>query len=307
VLSAFEAAEEEPDAQRRDELLTFVIVGGGPTGVELAGAIAELARRTLRDDFRNINPADARIMIIDGQDRMLGSFPPNLSQKAEASLTRLGIELRHKTKLTAIHEHSIEIETGEIQSQIRARTVLWAAGVGAAPIGKTLAAAIGMETDRAGRVPVDSDLSLVGFSQIFVIGDLAACLDNTGKPLPGVAPVAIQQGKYVGKTILAELNGKPKPSPFRYRDKGSLATIGRSAAVADLGKLKFSGFFAWVIWTLVHIMSIAMFENRVLVFFQWAGNYVTSNRSARLITESSHVKGRAPMAGNPGNSDKSPA
>lgn len=290
VLSAFEAAEEETDPKRRSELLTFVIVGGGPTGVELAGAIAELARKTLRDDFRNINPADANVIVVDGQDRMLGSFAPNLSKSAETSMARLGIDMRHQSKVTAIRDHAVELETGGIQSTIRSRTILWAAGVGAAPIGKTLAAVTGIETDRAGRVPVQPDLSIAGHPEIFVIGDLAVLLDVNGKPLPGVAPVAIQQGKHIGKAILAELDGQLGPSDFVYHDKGSLATIGRSAAVADLGKLKFTGLFAWLIWLLVHIMSIAQFQNRVLVFLQWSWNYFTFNRSARLITESSQLK-----------------
>lgn len=290
IFAAFEAAEQELDLQRRQELMTFVIVGGGPTGVELAGAITELARHTLRYDFRNINPPDARIIIVDGQQRMLASFTPELSQKAERSLKRLDIEMRTRTTVTAIHEDSVELKTGEQSTTIRTRTVLWAAGVGAVPLGRTLATATGVEADRAGRVPVRGDLSIEGYPNIFVIGDLASFTQQTGKPLPGVAPVAMQQGKYVGKLISTQLRDKPPPNPFRYRDKGSLATIGRSAAVADLGRLKFSGFFAWLLWLLVHIMSIAQFQNRVLVFFQWAWNYVTFNRSARLITESHRPK-----------------
>ena len=290
VFSAFEAAEQEPDPQRRNELMTFVIVGGGPTGVELAGAIAELARKTLKHDFRNINPPDAKIILVDGQDRMLSNFTPKLSHKAEASLRRLGIELKARTTVTAIHEQAVDIATGGVNSTVRTRTVLWAAGVAAVPLGRTLAAATGVEADRAGRVPVQEDLSIAGHPNIFVIGDLASFLHQTGKPLPGVAPVAIQQGKYVGRLIANQVRGRLKPSPFVYRDRGSLATIGRSAAVADLGKLEFSGFFAWLLWLFIHIMSIAQFQNRVLVFFQWAWNYLTFNRSARLITESPHLR-----------------
>ncbi len=286
VFAAFEAAEQEQDLERRKELMTFVIVGGGPTGVELAGAIAELARQTLKHDFRNINPPDARIVIVDGQERMLASFTPHLSQRAEASLTRLGIELRTNTKVTAIHENCVELLTGDESARIMTRTVLWAAGVAAVPLGRTLADATGVDVDRGGRVPVQSDLSIKGFPGIFVIGDLARCLTPSGSPMPGVAPVAIQQGKYVGRLISRLLAGKPPIGAFLFRDEGSLATIGRSAAVADLGRLKFSGLFAWLLWLLIHIMSIAQFQNRMLVLFQWAWSYVTFNRSARLITES---------------------
>ena len=285
VFSAFEAAEQEPDPQRRAELMTFVIVGGGPTGVELAGAIAELARRTLRDDFRNINPPDAKIIIVDGQERMLASFIPELSHKAEAALARLGVEMRTQTQVTAIHEDSVDLRFGEEPATILTRTVLWAAGVAAVPLGRTLANATGVVVDRGGRVPTQPDLSIAGYPDIFVIGDLASHVDGAGKPLPGVAPVAIQQGNYVGRLIADDQLGKQKPGPFEYKDKGSLATIGRSAAVADLGKLKFSGFFAWVLWLVVHIMSIAQFQNRILVLLQWAWNYFTFNRSARLITQ----------------------
>ncbi len=294
VFAAFEAAEHEQDAQRRAELMTFVIVGGGPTGVELAGAIAELARMTLRLDFRNINPPDARIILVDGQDRMLATFPPELSQKAHASLQRLGVEIQTGMMVTAIHKDRVELVSEgrpkPNRTSIASRTVLWAAGVAAVPLGKTIAAAAGIETDRAGRVPVQQDLSVAGFPDLFVIGDLASFTHQTGKPLPGVAPVAMQQGKYVGRLITQKLQGKSSPKPFVYRDQGSMATIGRSAAVADLGWMKCSGLVAWLLWIFVHIMSIAQYQNRVLVFMQWAWNYVTFNRSARLITESHHSK-----------------
>jgi NADH dehydrogenase len=285
IFSAFEAAERETDKQLHKELMTFVIVGGGPTGVELAGAISELAHHTLRHDFRNINPADANIIIVDGQERMLSGFTPRLSQKAEASLKRLGVELKTNTTVTAIHKDSVEIATGDQQATIRTRTVLWAAGVAAVPLGRVIANATGVKTDRAGRIPVENDLSIAGHPNIFVIGDLARCTDPTGNPLPGVAPVAIEQGNYVGRLISNRFRGDPKLQPFVYHDKGSLATIGRSAAVAQLGKLQFSGMLAWLLWLFVHIMSIAQFQNRILVLLQWAWNYVTFNRSARLITE----------------------
>ena len=284
VFGAFEAAEHETDPRRRSELMTFVVVGGGPTGVELAGAIAELARQTLKHDFRNINPPDAKIIIVDGQERMLATFALELSRKAESALKRLGIELRTNTHVTSIKDDSVEIVTGDKASTIGTRTVLWAAGVAAVPLGRRLATATGVQADRGGRVPVGSDLSIAGHPEIFVIGDLANCSDASGKSLPGVAQVALQQGTYVARLISNQLKTKTKPAPFVYKDRGSLATIGRSAAVADLGKLKFSGFFAWLLWLLVHIMSIVAFQNRLLVFFQWAWNYVTFNRSARLIT-----------------------
>jgi NADH dehydrogenase len=290
VFAAFEAAEQEIEPQRRSELMTFVIVGGGPTGVELAGAIAELARHTLRNDFRNINPQNAKIIVVDGQDRILAHFAPKLSEKAAASLQRLGIEMRLNTIVKTIHEDSVELAKGDQQFFINTRTVLWAAGVAAAPLGRALAKATHVETDRGGRVPVQADLSIDGHPDIFVIGDLASCTDEQGKQLPGVAPVAIQQGKYIGRLISAQVRGKKAPPPFQYRDKGNLATIGRSAAVADLGKLKLSGFFAWLLWLFIHVMSLVQFQNRLLVFFQWAWSYCTFNRSARLITESPQLK-----------------
>ena len=285
VFNAFEAAEHEQDPERRKDLMRFVIVGGGPTGVELAGAIAELANNTLRHDFRNINPPDARITIVDGQDRVLSGFPDELSQKAAKSLERLGIEIITNTMVTGIDQESVQLTAGEQQSTIRTRTVLWAAGVAGAPLGKKLSDATGIETDRAGRVPVDPDLSIAGFPNIFVIGDLAVFTHQDGKPLPGVAQVAIQQGKFSGRRIGKLAQGKAKREQFHYKDLGNLATIGRRAAVADLGRFKFSGLFAWLIWVFVHIMQLAQFQNRVLVFLQWTWNYFTFNRSARLITE----------------------
>ena len=285
VFNAFEAAEHEPDPARRAELMRFVIVGGGPTGVELAGAIAELARNTLRHDFRNINPPDAKIVIVDGQDRVLNAFPQELSKKATDSLERLGIEIIPNTFVTDVNEHGVKLKSRESDSEISARTVLWAAGVAGVPLGKQLAQATGIQTDKAGRVPVEPDLSLAGHPDIFVIGDLAEFTHQDGKPLPGVAQVAMQQGKYAGRLISNRVNGKSMDKPFYYKDLGNLATIGRRAAVADLGRFKFSGLFAWLIWVLVHIMQLAQYQNRALVFLQWSWNYFTFNRSARLITE----------------------
>ncbi len=290
ILAAFEAAEKTLDLQKRQQLMTFVIVGAGPTGVELAGAIAELARHTLRSDFRKINPADARIILLDAQDRVLSSFPPELSVQAERSLARLGVVVQTATHVQQVAPTHVVISSGSETSSIRAHTVLWAAGVRAADLAKHIVVATGAKSDEAGRIYVDEDLTIAGFPQIFVIGDMCRFEHQTGSPLPGVAPVAIQQGRYVAKMIRRELNGDrrtrliPRPA-FFYRDRGNLATIGRRAAVADLGKLRFSGLLAWLLWGLVHIVQITSHQNRLLVMMQWAWNYFTFNRSARLITD----------------------
>ncbi len=290
ILAAFEAAEKTLDLQKRQQLMTFVIVGAGPTGVELAGAIAELARHTLRSDFREINPADARIILLDAQDRVLSSFPPELSVQAERSLARLGVVVQTATHVQQVAPTHVVISSGSETSSIRAHTVLWAAGVRAADLAKHIVVATGAKSDEAGRVYVDEDLTIAGFPQIFVIGDMCRFEHQRGSPLPGVAPVAIQQGRYVAKMIRRELNGDrrtrsiPRPA-FFYRDRGNLATIGRRAAVADLGKLRFSGLLAWLLWGLVHIVQITSHQNRLLVMMQWAWNYFTFNRSARLITD----------------------
>lgn len=285
IFEAFEAAEYEQDPELRNELMTFVVVGGGPTGVELAGAIAELAKNTLRNDFRNIDPADAKIIIVDGQQRVLSNFVPELSNKAEQSLKRLGIAVLTNSLVTQIDEESVTIKSAGKTQTIRARTTLWAAGVAGAPLGRQLAAAAGIEPDAVGRIPVLPDLSIAGFPNIFVIGDLARVEDKQGNVLPGVAQVAIQQGKFVGRSIVNAVTGKTNKTVFAYKDKGSLATIGRRAAVADLGWYRSSGLFAWLLWVVVHIMTLAQFQNKLLVFLQWSWNYFTFNRSARLITE----------------------
>ena len=286
VLAAFEAAEIETDAKRREEFLTFVVIGGGPTGVELSGSISELARHTLLHDFRNINPEDAHVILVEGQDRVLSSFVPKLSAKAETSLKKLKIDMRLGAHVTSITPEGVtlKIKADDSEVTIASRTVLWAAGVAGVPLGKTLAEATGVEVDRGGRVPIQSDLTIAGHPEIFVVGDLAFSEDKDGKPLPGVAQVAMQQGTYASKLIQSQLNDQPKPDAFKYSDKGSLATIGRSKAIADLGFMKFSGFFAWLLWLLVHIATLAKFHNRILVLFQWGWNYITFNRSARLIT-----------------------
>ena len=291
VLAAFETAEFELDTRRREELLTFVVVGGGPTGVELSGAISELSRHTLLHDFRNINPEHAKVILVEGEDRVLSTFAPKLSQKAEASLKKLGVDMRLSTHVIDIapDQVTLKLKSDGSETTIATRTVVWAAGVAGVPLGKTLADATGVSVARGGRVEIQNDLTIDGHPNIFVIGDLASCKGDDGQPLPGVAQVAIQQGNYAGRSIKLQLKDKPKQKPFRYSDKGSLATIGRSKAIADLGFLKFSGFFAWILWLFVHIATLAKFSNRLLVFFQWAMSYATFNRSARLITNAERV------------------
>jgi NADH dehydrogenase len=282
VLLAFERAEEETDPEQRRAQLTFVVVGGGPTGVELAGALGEISRDTLKNDFRRINPAEANIFLIEGEERLLPGYPPELSRAAEQSLIRLGVRSHTSAMATEIDAQGITMRARNIDTRIAARTVLWAAGVQASPLGKVLADRTGVKLDRAGRVPVGSDLSLAGHPEILVIGDLAQFLQN-GKQLPGVASTAMQQGRYAARLVEHRLRNQPTP-PFRYHDKGSLATIGRNSAVANIGPFKFSGALAWFIWLFVHILYIVEFENRLLIVVQWAYDYFTHNRGARLIT-----------------------
>jgi NADH dehydrogenase len=282
LLLAFEAAEVamETDPQRAQALLTFVVVGGGPTGVELAGAIAEVARKALVKDFRHINPASARILLVEATPRILGAFPQSLARRAAEKLRRLGVEVRTNTRVEQVEEGAV-ILNGQ---RLAAQTVLWAAGVQASPAGRWL----GAEMDRAGRVLVQSDLSVPGHPEIFVIGDTAH-VKQDGALLPGVAPVAMQEGRYVARVVRARVRGENLPPPFRYVDKGTLATVGRAFAVADIRGLKLSGFVAWVTWLAVHIFYLIGFRNRVLVMFQWAWAYLTYQRGARLIT---HIDGR---------------
>ncbi len=282
VLLAFERAERDPDPSHLRSNLTFAIVGAGPTGVELAGAIAEISRDTLKKDFRSINPADATIFLIEGAPTLLPSYPPKLCAAAERALNKLGVETRTNTMVTGIDECGVEIESAGAVTRIEARTVLWAAGVQASPAGQILAHHFHLTLDKAGRVPVEPDLTVAGHPEILVIGDLAACLHN-GKQLPGVAPTAIQQGHYAAKLIVSRLRGE-KAKPFRYFDKGSLATIGRNQAIAQIGPLQFSGILAWLAWLFIHLLYIVEFENRLLIVVQWAYDYFTYNRGARLIT-----------------------
>lgn len=283
ILRAFESAERETDVERRRAWLTFVVVGGGPTGVELAGQLGELAHATLKREYRNYSPMDARILLLEGADRVLTAFPPELSAKALAALQRLGVEVRANTKVTDIQARSVSFQHGDQVETLQTRTVLWAAGVRGSPLGRKLAEAAGIEVDRGGRVLVQPDLTVPGYPELFVIGDLAHFTHQTGQPLPGVAPVAMQQGYYVASLIQERLRGRTLP-PFHYRDRGNLATIGRHAAIADLGWIRFSGYFAWLTWLFIHILYLVQFQNRLLVLTQWAWNYLTRNRSARLIT-----------------------
>lgn len=289
IFTAFEAAEKETDAAKRRALLTFVVVGGGPTGVELAGAIAELARKTLKEDFRNIDTSETRVLLLEGLDRVLPPFAPELSQTAADSLAELGVEVQTKTLVTNIEDDIVTVKQGEEVKTIAARTVLWAAGVSASPMGKVLMARTQAECDRAGRVMVEPDLSIKGYPNIFVVGDLANFCHQSGKPLPGVAPVAMQEGEYVAKLIKNRLLGEVTPS-FNYVDRGSLAMIGQHSAVVDLGFIKIRGFLAWLFWLFIHIYFLIEFDNKLVVMIQWMWSYFTRSRRARLITGKEIIK-----------------
>jgi NADH dehydrogenase len=275
VLLAFEMAEREADPDRRQALLTFVVVGGGPTGVELAGALAEVARHALAGDFRRIDPAQSRIILVEASPRLLGVFVPSLSEAAERRLVSLGVEVRTSTEVTHIGPGVVVAGPAHIAAQ----TVLWAAGVEASPVARTL----GVPLDRAGRVLVEPDLTVPGHPEVLVVGDLAAFRHQGGTPLPGMAPVAIQMGRHAARNILRSILGKPSLR-FRYRDKGMMATIGRNAAIAQIGRLRLQGFLAWLTWLIVHIFFLIGFRNRALVLFEWTWMYLTFNRGVRLIT-----------------------
>jgi NADH dehydrogenase len=284
ILSAFEEAELTPDSNQQRAWLTFVVVGGGPTGVELAGAVGELAHRTLRKDFRNIRPQTSLVLLVEGLDRLLTAYPPDLSEKALQALQRLGVTVRLNTTVTDVQPHQVTLRCGDQTAVVPTHTILWGAGVQASPLGQILGKGTTAQLDRAGRVVVQPDLSLPGRPEVFVIGDLANYPHQTGKPLPGVAQVAMQQGSYVAGVIQRRLDNKPQVRPFHYKDYGNMAEIGRAAAVADLGWLHLSGHVAWLAWLFIHLIYLIQFENRILVLFQWAFNYFTRNRSARLIT-----------------------
>ena len=283
VLRAFEQAERATDPAERLALLTFVVVGGGATGVELAGAIGELAGHTLRHDFRQIHPAEARVLLVEGAGRVLPSFNEDLSAAAKRSLTHLGVEVLVDARVEEVMDGAVVLRSKDERSKVEAATVLWAAGVEASPLGRKLAAQTGVETDEVGRLLVEPDCTLPGHPEIIAIGDVCHLKTAAGSPLPGLAPVAMQQGLYAGRLVVDRLAGRTRP-PFRYRDKGSLAVIGRAAAVADLGSMRATGYLAWLLWLFVHIMYLVGFENRILVLLQWAYSYFTRGRTARLIT-----------------------
>ncbi|HEU0025343.1 MAG TPA: NAD(P)/FAD-dependent oxidoreductase [Thermoleophilaceae bacterium] len=287
ILNAFEAAEMEPDDERRRGWLTFVVVGAGPTGVEMAGQIAELARDTLRHDFRAVDPRQGRVLLVEAADRVLTSFPPSLSQKAGRSLERLGVTPLLERTVVGIDAESVTIEAPDRSStRVQARTVIWAAGVTASRLAARLGELTGAELDGAGRVTVEPDLSLPGHPEVLALGDMVRVRREDESPvaLPGVAPVAMQQGRYAAKLVRARLRGRAAP-PFRYRDKGNLATIGRARAVADLHLIRLSGLPAWVTWLMIHIWYLIGFQNRLLVAIRWSFSFVTRDRGARLITQ----------------------
>jgi NADH dehydrogenase len=283
ILYAFEAAERETDPEARRRWLTFVIVGAGPTGVELAGALAEIAHDSLRHDFRSIHPEDSRILLLDTSPRVLTAFPESLSAAAERQLIRLGVRVIPSVRVTEIDPNGVAYSApaGAVE-RIEARTVLWAAGVKPSPWGEILARRAGAELDRTGRVKVNADLTIPGHPEIFVIGDLAY-REQDGVPLPGIAPVAMQEGRYAASVIVDRLKGQT-PKPFSYFDKGYLAVVGRNSGVGVIGGLKLHGFIAWFVWLFVHLMYLAQALNRVLVFLRWGYQYVTFYRGARLIT-----------------------
>ena len=292
ILSAFEAAEAEPDVVARTAWLTFVIVGGGPTGVEMAGQVSELARDTLRRDFRAVDTARAQILLIEADDRLLRGFPPSLSAQADHALRRLGATPLTGTMVVDVGVDGVTVQDGAgAQQHITARTVIWAAGVRASELAAKLSDHVGASLDEAGRVEVKADLTLPGHPEVFALGDMVRVRDSAGRllVLPGVAPVAIQQGRYVATVVRGRLSGRHSP-PFAYRDKGNLATIGRAAAVADVRGLRLSGPLAWFIWLAVHLWYLIGFQNRVLVFVRWLFSFATHGRGTRLITRSTGTR-----------------
>jgi NADH:ubiquinone reductase (H+-translocating) len=282
ILTAFERAERLSGGDRM-RCMCFVIVGGGATGVEMAGAISELSRHTLRKDFHHYDPATTRIVLVEGHDRVLPPYAEKSSRKAEKALRRMGVEVWTSSKVRDIQPDHVMVERDGTVNRIETETVIWAAGVKASPLGKMIADATGATIDKGGRVVVQPDLTVSGNPSIFVIGDMAAATSN-GKPVPGVAQGALQEGKFAARAIRSRVAGKTDFGSFTFWDKGNMATIGRNAAVAEIGFLKFNGFLAWLAWLFVHIAYLINFSNRVMVMFQWFWNYITRNRSARLIT-----------------------
>jgi NADH:quinone reductase (non-electrogenic) len=296
ILYAFERAERAATEEEARAWLTFVIVGAGATGMELAGALAEISQETLRHDFRKINPTEARIILMEGAPRVLGAFPEDLSAKAEKLVTRLGVEVVKGVLVTKINKEGVEFKRGEAVETLSARTVLWAGGVMTTPFGARLAICTNGETDRSGRIKVNRDLTVPKYPDIFIIGDLALAVDEKGKQLPGVAQVAMQGGAYAAKAIRSRLKGKPELRPFHYFNKGDMAVIGRAAAVANIFGFHISGLPAWLIWLFVHLIYIVQFQSRILVFIQWGFEYVTFSRGARLITGESATDPTDPTA-----------
>jgi len=286
LLYAFERAERANTEEEARAWLTFVIVGAGATGLELAGALGEIASETLKHDFRRIRPEEARIILLEGSARVLGGYPEDLSAKAEELVKRLGVEIHKDTFVTDIDTQGLNYKKGDEVGRLDAKTILWTGGVAATSFGRKLAERTSAETDRSGKIKVLPDLTIPNFPEIFVAGDLAYVLDAEGKPLPGVAQPAIQEGSYAAKVIQSRLTGKPAPAPFRYFKKGDMAVIGRAAAVADIFGVHVSGLFAWITWLFIHLMYIVQFQSRILVFIQWGFEYLTFSRGARLITGS---------------------
>ena len=284
IFMAFEAAEKEPNPEKRKALLTFVVVGGGPTGVELAGAIAEIAHQSVKEDFRDIDTTQAQILLFEGMARILPPYPEECSADAQEALEELGVNVQTQTLVTNIGDNSVTFRQGDETQTIKVHTVLWAAGVRASFMGKVLADRTGAELDRAGRVMVESDLSLKNHEDIFVIGDLAHFAHQGDRPLPGVAPVAMKQGEYVASLLKKRAAGKTV-TQFKYQDLGSMAVIGQNKAVANLNFTRLSGFAAWIVWIFAHIYYLIEFDNKLVVMIQWAWNYITLGRGARLITE----------------------
>jgi len=289
IFFAFECAEKIKDISEQKSWMTFVVIGGGPTGVELAGALGELANTTLTKDFRNIDTTKTKVILLEATDRILATYPEKLSYDAQQSLEKLGVTVQTNSFVTKINENFVTFKTGELSQNINAKTVLWAAGVRASRMGRVLNKRTKVEIDNIGRVIVEKDLTIKNHPEIFVIGDLANFSHQTGRPLPGVAPVAMQQGKYAAMLIKNRIKSKESKS-FIYRDKGSLAVIGRNSAVASIGRFRFTGFFAWLIWLFIHIRYLIEYDNKVLVLTQWAWNYFTRKRGARLITGTDYLE-----------------
>lgn len=285
VLSAFERAETETDARKRARDLTFAVVGGGPTGVELAGAIAEIAHYTLKGEYRSYDPENTRVFLLEGSKTILPMYDEMLRDRARTDLVKLGVTVRENTLVTNITADGVTVKLDGQEEVIEAGTVVWATGVAASPLARMLGEAAGVTVDRSGRVEVTPALTLPGYDNVYVLGDMAHTKDETGNPLPALASVALQQGKYVARVLRAQMADKPAPEPFRYIDRGTMATIGRAAAIADLRGLRLTGFIGWLSWLFVHLILLIEFRNRLMVLITWAWGFFTRNRFARLITD----------------------